>query len=125
MNTEELKLAYGNPKNEAAVTLEALSHELHEINVEKGFWKDPEWMDKWVAKMMLVVTECAEVVEALRKSEGPSKVTEEFADIVIRLLDLHAVLVDAGEATPGLLDSVFQKTEVNKARPPKHGNRWG
>lgn len=104
---------------------DTLSSDIHEINSEKGFWGPPEMMDKYVAKMMLVVTETAEVVEALRKSQGKDKVTEEFADIFIRALDLYSVLVDAGEADPGLYKVLIDKVETNRTRPPKHGNRWG
>lgn len=102
-----------------------LADEIHVINVEKGFWAEPEMMDKYAAKMMLVVTETAEVIEALRKSQGKDKVTEEFADIFIRALDLYKVLVDAGEADPGLYGVLIDKVEQNRVRPPKHGNRWG
>lgn len=102
-----------------------LGDEIHEVNVDKGFWKEPEMMDKYAAKMMLVVTETAEVIEALRKSQGSDKVTEEFADIFIRALDLYKVLVDAGEADPALYEVLLDKVETNKSRPPKHGNRWG
>lgn len=102
-----------------------LANEIHPTNVEKGFWGPPEMMDKWVAKMMLVVTETAEVVEALRKSLGKDKVTEEFADIFIRALDLYGDLVEAGEADPALYGVLRDKMDANAARPPKHGNRWG
>lgn len=102
-----------------------LADGIHEINAEKGFWGPPEMMDKYAAKMMLVVTETSEVVEALRKSQGKDKVTEEFADIFIRALDLYKVLVDADEADPRLYKVLLDKVETNRVRPPKHGNRWG
>lgn len=102
-----------------------LGDRIHETNVDKGFWSEPVMMDKYAAKMMLVVTETAEVVEALRKSQGKDKVTEEFADIFIRALDLYKVLVDAGEADPKLYAVLLDKMETNRNRPAKHGNRWG
>lgn len=104
---------------------DVLAHAIHPINVEKGFWEPPVLMDKYVAKMMLVVTETAEVVEALRKSQGKDKVTEEFADIFIRALDLYGKLVEDGEANPALYGVLIEKLEVNRNRAPKHGNRWG
>lgn len=107
------------------MSLDILAEEIHPTNVRNGFWGEPELMDKYQAKLMLVVTEVAEVTEALRKSQGPEKVTEEFADIFIRALDLHKVLVDAGEASPGLQDVLIEKMRANENRPPKHGNRWG
>jgi NTP pyrophosphatase (non-canonical NTP hydrolase) len=102
-----------------------LASRIHPTNVKNGFWGEPEMMDKYVAKLMLVVTEVAEVTEALRKGQGADKVTEEFADIFIRALDLYGVLVNEGEATPQLYGILLDKMEVNANRPPKHGNRWG
>jgi NTP pyrophosphatase (non-canonical NTP hydrolase) len=104
---------------------DALGFEIHETNVEKGFWLDPEIMDKYVAKLMLITSEVTEVMEALRKSQGADKVTEEFADILIRTLDLYSTLVEAGEADPELFKVMSDKMEANKNRAPKHGNRWG
>jgi len=102
-----------------------LVKEIHPINVEKGFWSEPVMMDKYVAKLALIHSEVTEVLEALRKSQGSDKVTEEFADILIRTFDLYETLVDAGEADPGLWEVTVAKVETNKNRPPKHGNRWG
>lgn len=102
-----------------------LSHEIHETNVEKGFWKEPEMMDKYAAKLALIHSEVTEVLEALRKSQGSDKVTEEFADVLIRTFDLYSTLVEAGEADPDLYGVMRDKMETNKNRAPKHGNRWG
>lgn len=102
-----------------------LAQEIHVINEEKGFWKEPEMMDKYVAKIALIHSELTEVMEALRKSQGTDKVTEEFADVLIRTFDLYDVLVAAGEADAGLYRVMIDKIETNKNRAPKHGNRWG
>lgn len=102
-----------------------LAAEIHPVNVEKGFWAEPVMMDKYAAKLALVHSEVTEVLEALRKSQGSDKVTEEFADIFIRCLDLYGTLVEAGEADAGLYEVMLTKMENNKNRPAKHGNRWG
>lgn len=104
---------------------DALGNEIHPTNRRNGFWGEPEMMDKYVAKLGLIHSEVTEVLEALRKSQGADKVTEEFADILIRTFDLYAVLVDAGEADPRLYKVMMDKIETNKTRKPKHGNRWG
>lgn len=102
-----------------------LAAEIHPTNVEKGFWEPPVMMDKYAAKLALIHSEVTEVLEALRKSHGPDKVTEEFADIFIRTLDLYGTLVEAGEAEPLLYDVMREKMRTNEKRAPKHGNRWG
>lgn len=104
---------------------DALATRIHDINDEKGFWGPPEMMDKYVAKLMLVVTEVAEITEALRKGQGSRKVTEEFSDLFIRSLDLFSVLAEIGEADPGLYSVILEVVERNQARPPKHNHRWG
>lgn len=102
-----------------------LGREIHPTNVEKGFWTEPVMMDKYVAKLALIHSEVTEVLEALRKSQGKDKVTEEFADILIRTFDLYYRLVEDGEADPELFGVMKDKMKVNASRPPKHGNRWG
>jgi NTP pyrophosphatase (non-canonical NTP hydrolase) len=105
--------------------LEDLAERIHPTNVDKGFWGPPEMMDKYVAKLALVHSEVSEILEALRKSQGSAAVTKEFSDVFIRALDLYFVLVEAGEAEPGLDTILFDKMVENENRPPKHGNRWG
>lgn len=135
MNTEELRDSYGatyalrfetDPvKFEPVDLFDELAKDIHPINVEKGFWSDPVIMDKYVAKLALIHSEVTEVLEALRKGQGPDAVTEEFADILIRLFDLYGTLVEAGEASPELYRVMEDKIEKNRNRPTKHGNRWG
>lgn len=104
---------------------DVLSDDIHDINVEKGFWGDPVMMDKYVAKLALVHSEVTEILEALRKSQGPEAVTDECADVLIRLFDLHSVMVESGHATPGLKAAMDAKVATNRDRPPKHGHKWG
>jgi NTP pyrophosphatase (non-canonical NTP hydrolase) len=92
---------------------------------EKGFWGPPEMMDKYVAKIALIHSELTEVLEALRKSQGPDKVTEEFSDVLIRSFDLFDKLAEAGLANPDLEGVTLRKAKANSERPPKHGHIWG
>lgn len=105
--------------------LKSLATSIHETAVRKGFWSPPEMMDKYQAKLMLVVTEVAEVTEALRKDKGPDKVTEEFADIIIRSLDVHETLAEAGMASDDLQEVLINKMHQNSLRPALHGHVWG
>jgi len=102
-----------------------LAQTMHETSVSKGFWSDPEMMDKYAAKLALIHSEVTEVLEALRKRQGADAVTEEFADILIRTFDLHATLVEAGEAAPNLYRVMVEKMNTNKNRPALHNHRWG
>lgn len=102
-----------------------LIREVGDTATEKGFWGPPEMMDKYVAKLGLIHSEVTEILEALRKSQGAYKVTEEFADVFIRSFDLFEKLVDAGLADPNLEEIILAKAKANAERPPKHGHVWG
>ena len=101
-----------------------LAINLHEIAVEKGFW--PEDVDDiFVAKQcMMIVSEVTEVMEAIRKDKGEEEITKEFADIIIRTLDLYAGVVEAGYTKLSLDQMLREKVEFNKTRPEKHGVRF-
>jgi NTP pyrophosphatase (non-canonical NTP hydrolase) len=101
-----------------------LAINLHEVAVEKGFW--PEDVDDiFVAKQcMMIVSEVTEVMEAIRKDKGEEEITKEFADIIIRTLDLYAGLVEAGYTKLSLDEMLREKVEFNKTRPEKHGVRF-
>ena len=106
------------------MTLNDLGLEVHATAVEKGFW--PESIgrepDTYVAKLMMVTTEIAEIVEAYRKQQGHAQISDEFADVVIRLVDLYAAFQEDGIVLSTLDEAIEAKTEVNKSRPHKHGN---
>jgi NTP pyrophosphatase (non-canonical NTP hydrolase) len=96
-----------------------LAEQLHTTAVEKGFWPE-EIDDIFVAKQcMMIVSEVTEVMEAVRKDKGEEEIAKEFADIIIRTLDLYAGMVEAGY-TKISLDYAMD----NKTRPEKHGERF-
>jgi NTP pyrophosphatase (non-canonical NTP hydrolase) len=109
---------------------DALAMELHETAVKKGFWKviddaTAEQTDIFITKqLMMIVSEVTEVMEAIRKDKGEDEIAAEFADILIRTLDLYAGMVDLGYLTKSLDYALEEKTGFNKTRPEKHGVRF-
>ena len=104
--------------------LDKLAQEIHANAVDKGFWDrtvDPIFIAK---QMMMIVSEVSEAMEALRKDMHPDEISDEFADIIIRTLDLYAGMVKAGYVTKSLDSAVKQKIEKNQDRPKKHGVRF-
>ena len=101
-----------------------LAIDLHKVAVEKGFW--PENVDDiFVAKqLMMIVSEVVEVMEAVRKDKGEEEIAKEFADIIIRTLDLYAGMVEAGYTRESLDYILNKKSDFNKTRPEKHGVRF-
>lgn len=108
--------------------IEALADEIYATAKEKGFWEERgESLEfPFVAyKLTMIHSEVTEIMEAIRKDQGDAKVLDEFADVVIRLLDLYAGLRDAGEiATPTTLtEAINLKMAINRERARKHGVR--
>jgi hypothetical protein len=103
---------------------DSLAINLHEVAVEKGFWPE-EVDDIFIAKQcMMIVSEVTEVMEAIRKDKGEEEITKEFADIIIRTLDLYAGAVEAGYTRLSLDQALREKVDFNKTRPEKHGVRF-
>ena len=101
-----------------------LAEEIHKNAVAKGFW-DRTADEIFVAKqMMMIVSEVVEAMEVVRKDMDPDKLSDEFADIVIRTLDLYAGMVDAGYMKKSLDYAIKEKMEINSNRPKKHGVRF-
>ena len=101
-----------------------LAEEIHKNAVDKGFWDrtvDPIFVAK---QMMMIVSEVVEAMEALRKDMDPDQMSDEFADIIIRTLDLYSGMVEAGYMTKSLDYAIKEKMEKNTGRPKKHGVRF-
>lgn len=69
-----------------------------------------------VTKLMLMVSELAEAMNALRK--GEDGYGEELADVVIR------VMANAHQNKIPLGDEIVRKIEKNQSRPHKHGRNF-
>jgi NTP pyrophosphatase (non-canonical NTP hydrolase) len=101
-----------------------LAEEIHKNAIEKGFWDrtaDPIFVAK---QMMMIVSEVSEAMEAVRKEMDPAQISDEFADIIIRTLDLYAGMAEAGYVTKSLDYAIKEKMERNIHRPKKHGVRF-
>lgn len=85
--------------------------------MQNGF--DNATLDNLTTKLFLVVSECTEAGEALRKEPTDiDNLHEEIADALIRLLAI------AGSLKVDLDGIVVKKLAYNKTRGKKHGKRF-
>ena len=94
---------------------------VHDIAKSKGWWDTPPEDGTVVA---LMHAELSEALEAMRHGWPQSEVvpevdpvTEELADVVIRILDF------AGRKELPLAEAIVSKIEYNRTRPHKHGGK--
>jgi len=102
--------------------LDALAAVLHETAIEKGFWDGDINYDKIGNKIALCHSELTEVLEAIRKSKPKELIVEEFADTIIRVLDLYAAMMNANMIDDSLDTILAKKMKTNSYRPKLHGN---
>lgn len=101
-----------------------LAEDIHKNAVDKGFWDKPADPIFLAKQMMMIVSEVSEAMEAVRKEMDPEQISDEFADIIIRTLDLYAGMAEAGYVTKSLDYAIKEKMERNTHRPKKHGVRF-
>lgn len=106
------------------MSLDLLGRRVHLIAKEKGFWEGETTYDKIGNKLALIHSEVTEVLEAIRKNQGSEKTVEEFADVVIRLVDLYQAMVNSGHIEHSLDNILERKILKNMERPPLHGNKF-
>ncbi len=88
-----------------------LAESIKAYRESKGF--ETSW-ENMPMKLMLVVTEASEAMEAWRKGDH-ANFNEEIADVIIRCLDITASLgIDIEK-------EIKDKMEHNQNRPYKHG----
>ena len=95
-------------------SIEEWCKEISEWRKEKGFIT--EW-ENVPTKLMLVVTELSEAMEAYR-DRNRSEFAYELADATIRIFDL------AGTLGVDLEHIIMKKMDVNRERPPIHGRKF-
>jgi NTP pyrophosphatase (non-canonical NTP hydrolase) len=103
------------------------ANDFHLTAVEKGFWDnyDVAPNEFICTKLALIHSEVTEVLEAIRKSKGDEEIMSEFADIIIRTMDLYAGLNERFFENKMSLDfAVRLKMEKNSDRPALHGNNF-
>jgi len=108
---EELKL----------IDLDELAFQIHNNAIEKGFWDENNGVNFYFKQTAMIHSEVTEALEVIRKSQGNDKVVYEFADIIIRVLDLHAGLIRDGYTKKSIEDVLVEKVEYNKGRERMHG----
>lgn len=85
----------------------------------KGFC-DSERNDGEV--LMLIVSELAEALEALRKGNPPDDKLPQHSNFVVELADAFIRILNyAGEKNLNLAEAVLDKMKYNESRPYKHG----
>ena len=122
------------------VELKELCEKAHKNAREKGFWEDWDRIQEFrnmainispdgkkqtyidinnaiTTRLMLIVSELSEALEALRERDGDN-FAEELADVAIRLGDL------CGGLDIDLEKEVIRKMERNEDRPYKHGKQF-
>lgn len=97
---------------------------VHNNSVNHDFWEDG--IDDYIicTKLALIHSEVTEILEAIRKEQGIDQIESEFADVLIRLLDLYQAMQDAGMVKRPLSEVASMKHEVNTGRAPKHDRRF-
>ena len=103
------------------MSIREIQADVHRTAVEHGWWEAERPVGE---VLMLVVTEVAEAMEAFRagnseseKIPGHSKMAEELADVVIRILDY------AEGAGIDLESALRAKMAYNVTRPYRHGGK--
>ena len=124
---ENLKVQLREAQNAASKGFEArfkaMSQYVHSWAKSKGFWDGGARNDGEM--LMLMVSELAEALEALREGNPPddklpdfSSFEVELADVIIRIMDLAA----ARDLRIGA--AILAKVEFNQTRPYKHGKAF-
>lgn len=96
------------------MNINELCKEAYETARSKGWHDSPREMGTILA---LIHGEVSEAMEADRRREGWDRVTEELADVCIRVFDL------CGSLNLDLEQAIRHKMAYNKTRSYKHGNK--
>jgi NTP pyrophosphatase (non-canonical NTP hydrolase) len=95
-------------------TIQQLCEEAFSTAKSKGWHDEPR---EFGTSLALIHAEVSEALEADRRHEGINRVTEELADVCIRVFDL------CGYYGWDLETAIEKKMEYNKLRTYKHGGK--
>ncbi len=101
-------------RSEVLKALNVLADDIYQTATDKGWHVNTV---PFPAQIALIHSELSEALQADRKREGDAAVTEELADVVIRVLDT------ARDQKLDIAGAIVKKAEANKARPYRHGGR--
>lgn len=77
-----------------------------------------------IACLALVMTECAEAIEAIRHGNPPDDKIPQFDGAVAEMADAVIRLMDVAECRGWpLAEAIVAKAEMNKTRAPMHGGK--
>lgn len=110
------------PASALVQVLNALAMEVHQVNVDHGFWDNGPTND--CEKIVLMHSELSECIESIRHGDPPSDhipefkgSEEELADVVIRIVDY------CYHTNRRLPEAIEAKLAFNKNRPFRHGGK--
>jgi len=107
--------------------LDELADSLHSSAVNKGFWDNySDAPNEFICtKLALIHSEVTEVLEAIRKNKPEAEVMDEFADIIIRTLDLYAGMNNLWfKEKQSIQLALSNKRNKNLLRQKLHGNNF-
>jgi len=121
VNRDRAQLAAFGRSNQTVLSLADMQREIHKTAKEKGWWDRPREAPECIA---LMHSELSEALEAYRvgnpiseKIAPFSQMEEEFADVIIRILDF------AEHAGFEIEKALAVKMAYNERRPYRHGNK--